>query len=623
LSSYENPGQNLVALLPETGPTGEIFNLDKTGEVATGQLRRYLQIFGPKLDEMKGLVDAFPTMIDVDTTDSDLLPLLGELVGVKFNREIPIPQAREEIKQAVQWYKRKGTLIGSRIHGYKVSRLQTDIVEFWKNIKTAVTLASTPGNIRHSFAALGPGGVMNFKLPGDKTAFSYDYDDRDVLKIGMQFASSETPLHEAWRAISDREDSSWKSATSVPAYWGFEYPDPILPLKFRIKAGLGLERFKLQWSDDALGPWTDVGEYIFGDVRRMTQCPGSATGSSQTMVLTKVPITPVPDPVVYEIMSAGALDTELTAAADEGTTILYLRNVGGLNINDWLELSLPALGFDYFQVKRIEGSLITIRTAVTRAGGWPPLTPVKQVNVSEKVYATDYTIDNWEGIVTLLSGQFTAGNNVFLDFKALIDKNSINIRREFAVNTDFMVPHKFWRLYIEGTWDGDPELTDVEFFPDQFYGNYYRADRLGYFFTLGNARPGCRGRIICNRPLLQETVQKLCNTMREAVPVCVTPVMTFVDCHYPERFDITHEYADSRHDEINTRNRELYSGTDLCEDVWRDVITSRLLISTFNPTPLVPNPATQYSERGSPTYITGSPLLNPDGLTWISMWVHP
>jgi phage tail-like protein len=593
LSSPENPQQNLIALLPETATTGEIFNIHETGEVARGQLRRFLKIPSAKLDEAKGLVDAFPTMIDVDITDSDYLPYIGELLGVKFNREIPIPQAREEIKQAVQWYKRKGTLIGCRIHGYKISRLQTDIVEFWRNIKTSVTLDSVPGNIRHSFSMLGAGHVPNYQLPGDKTAFSYDYADRDVLKVGMELASSEVPGYEAWRAIDDEEATSWRAVGPAPAYWGFEYPDPILPIKFRMKAGLGVERFRVQWADASTGPWTDAGEYVYGDVRRAAPLLGQADGLAQTFVFPRVPVAQLPIPKIFEVTGYGALTTLTTAAIEAGDTIFYLQNVGGLAVDDWIELYTPDLGYGYYQVRRIEGNIVTVRTAVLEPRNWPVFTQVRQVNVTEKVDVTDYTIDTWEGLVYIIPGQFTAGNNVFSDVNVLMDKKSIQIWRNFTIDTSYLGPHKFWRVYIDSTWLGDPEIAGIEFFPEQFYGSFYRGERLGYYFTLGNARPGCRGVIECNLPLLHETVQKLCNTMSEACPVCVIPVMTFIDCHYPEPINTEFEYDDRYLDEIHTRDREDFNLA--CELL----LSPYALISTFNPTPLVPNPATQYFERGS------------------------
>jgi hypothetical protein len=49
--------------------------------------------------------------------------------------------------------------------------------------------------------------------------------------------------------------------------------------------------------------------------------------------------------------------------------------------------------------------------------------------------------------------------------------------------------------------------------------------------------------------------------------------------------------------------------------MYRDVTTVRSLISTYNPTPGVPNPLTRYEERGSWN------KLNVDGDTWISAWV--
>jgi phage tail-like protein len=86
------------------------------------------------LDEVKGLIDAFPVILNVDKTDADYLPLIAALVGIDFNYDIPIPRQREEIKRAVEVYKAKGTITGIKTFGRTISGLEVAIQEWPRNI---------------------------------------------------------------------------------------------------------------------------------------------------------------------------------------------------------------------------------------------------------------------------------------------------------------------------------------------------------------------------------------------------------------------------------------------------------------------------------------------------------
>lgn len=597
--------ENLIALLPEVADTGEIFNLHEDGSVQMGQLHRFLKIMGPTLDEMKGLVDAMPTMIDVDITDSDFLPHMAELVGVEFNREIPIPQQREEIKGAIQWYKRKGLLVGSRIHGYRITRLQTDIVEFWRNIKTS--------NRTYSYSTENTGpSAMNYGLPGDPSAFAYDFEVINEMVKGNEFASSEMVGFEAWRVLDKREATSWKSSTSAPAFWGYEFDNPTIPLRFKMHTKWGVREFRLQWSDGGVA-WEDAGDYIYGDVLPFTEFVGSADGGAQSLVIRKVPAAPSPAPEVYEVTGSGPVSTHLTVAAEEGSTQISVAAAGGLSRHDWIEISDVSGNIGYHQIDDIEGNIITLTTGIFEKDGFPVLSDVKDVTVTLKTVTTDYTINPWSGELDLIAGKFTNGSNVFVSYTALTDKSTVGVWQEYEVDTENLDPHKYWRFLIDSTWTGDPQIDSLELYGDQFYGTFYRCERLGYFLTLGNARPGCGGQIICNQPLLQETVEKLCRTMKEAVPATCEPVIVGIDCRYPERFNVETLARDAYKDGVHTRNREHFSTMD---DMWSDVTIDRSLWSTWpgHPPEWGPPP---YEDRGSP------PLTTVDGYYFISLTFPP
>jgi phage tail-like protein len=106
----ERGGTGKVALERRQDPaSGEWFNLDEDGRTPKGQLARFLKIFGGELDLAKGLIDCLPRQFDVDETCAKNLPHLAALVGLELNRELSIPQQREEIKRQVEVYRLKGT----------------------------------------------------------------------------------------------------------------------------------------------------------------------------------------------------------------------------------------------------------------------------------------------------------------------------------------------------------------------------------------------------------------------------------------------------------------------------------------------------------------------------------
>jgi len=119
---------------PDQNADYEIRKLHEDRLIDMGELQRFLKIFSLYFDEIKGLIDFMPTLFDVDNTDPDFLPLIAELVGVKFNREISIPRQRAEIRNAIFSYKRKGTIPGIESFVSNVSGYKTVVYEAKKNV---------------------------------------------------------------------------------------------------------------------------------------------------------------------------------------------------------------------------------------------------------------------------------------------------------------------------------------------------------------------------------------------------------------------------------------------------------------------------------------------------------
>ena len=76
----------------------------------TGDLEAFLRIPATALDELKEHIDRFPELFDVDRCDPRFLSLLGEVVGHRFDPQADAEIQRREIREAIEIYRRKGTL---------------------------------------------------------------------------------------------------------------------------------------------------------------------------------------------------------------------------------------------------------------------------------------------------------------------------------------------------------------------------------------------------------------------------------------------------------------------------------------------------------------------------------
>lgn len=80
----------------------------------SGDLHALLGIIGPTLDALMARITALPDLVDVDACPPDFLPFLAGVVGVPYDPTAdPAPQ-RREIREAIERYRRLGTLAGLR-----------------------------------------------------------------------------------------------------------------------------------------------------------------------------------------------------------------------------------------------------------------------------------------------------------------------------------------------------------------------------------------------------------------------------------------------------------------------------------------------------------------------------
>ena len=76
----------------------------------TGDVQTFLRVPGVSLDEIKGLIDHLPNIFDVDACDVRFIPLLGTLVGYRFDPMREPDIQRNEIHEVIESYRRKGSI---------------------------------------------------------------------------------------------------------------------------------------------------------------------------------------------------------------------------------------------------------------------------------------------------------------------------------------------------------------------------------------------------------------------------------------------------------------------------------------------------------------------------------
>jgi phage tail-like protein len=98
MSSYFD--KNLIDLLPDIYREND----------ETGDLETFLKIPAATFDEIKHLIDRFPEIFDVDRCEDRFLPFLGEIVGHRFDPLTSTAVQRRLIREAIEIYRRKGTI---------------------------------------------------------------------------------------------------------------------------------------------------------------------------------------------------------------------------------------------------------------------------------------------------------------------------------------------------------------------------------------------------------------------------------------------------------------------------------------------------------------------------------
>lgn len=76
----------------------------------SGDLDAFLKVPAASLDELKGLAERFPEIFDIGRCETRFLPFLGGIVGHCFDPTVNTSVQRRLIREAVEIYRRKGTI---------------------------------------------------------------------------------------------------------------------------------------------------------------------------------------------------------------------------------------------------------------------------------------------------------------------------------------------------------------------------------------------------------------------------------------------------------------------------------------------------------------------------------
>ncbi len=100
----------------------------------TGQLRRFLDLFGVALDSMRSTAEGLRNLRDVDNSDYRYLPLMAQWIGWNLSYSASIPAQRHEVKYAPALYRIAGTIPGCQIWVYRLTGWQPRLKEFARNV---------------------------------------------------------------------------------------------------------------------------------------------------------------------------------------------------------------------------------------------------------------------------------------------------------------------------------------------------------------------------------------------------------------------------------------------------------------------------------------------------------
>ncbi len=101
---------------------------------ASGQLQRFIDLFGITLDSLRGTAESLRGLHDIDDVDYRYLPLLANHIGWQLSQDVEIPLQRNELKNASRLYGSIGTLPNIRAIIGHYSGWSAQIAEFGQHL---------------------------------------------------------------------------------------------------------------------------------------------------------------------------------------------------------------------------------------------------------------------------------------------------------------------------------------------------------------------------------------------------------------------------------------------------------------------------------------------------------
>ena len=148
----------------------------------------------------------------------------------------------------------------------------------------------------------------------------------------------------------------------------------------------------------------------------VTEFLGTATGAAQTLESRFDPL--VAGYVVYEITDqapVGGGSTTLSAAASKDDNVIIVADATNFATGDWIQIAEGSVK-QYYKISAVSGTSLTLTGRINELNGFTTAATVKEVTVLQKTETTDYTVDTTTGVFTLVAGQFTASNDVALEY---------------------------------------------------------------------------------------------------------------------------------------------------------------------------------------------------------------
>lgn len=96
----------------------------------TGDLKAYTKILALTLDEVRSYIDRFVDIFDIERCDPKYFGLIAALLGYPLNRLDSVESQRFQVKNAIQFWRRKGTTEVFRILFYLLD-YDVELVELW------------------------------------------------------------------------------------------------------------------------------------------------------------------------------------------------------------------------------------------------------------------------------------------------------------------------------------------------------------------------------------------------------------------------------------------------------------------------------------------------------------